>query len=37
MDRLRNRSYKIFKCRAEGGDNGGKGNSGSSGKEACNE
>ncbi len=23
MDKLRNRSYKIFKCRAEGGDNGG--------------
>jgi len=37
MDRLRIRSYKIFKCRAEGGDNGGMKSGGSSEKEACNE
>jgi hypothetical protein len=36
MDRLRNRSYKIFKCRAEGGENRGMKSGGSSGKEACN-
>jgi len=37
MDRLRIKSYKKGEFHVKGGDNGGKGNSGSSGKEACNE
>jgi len=37
MDKLKNRSYRTEKYQVKGGDDGGKGNSGSSGKEARNE